>query len=125
MGYTKSPLEFRGPAKAFLSAPVCAEVRQESFFPALHANTSGSNLQALVLKTMPSFNPSLASQAFRIPLTINLMSLSENTLLGCALPESSLGAIWLKATAAQLFPIPEKPVRMAGSPEMTPSNSAG
>src|SRR5215472_12644440 len=125
MGYTRSPLEFRGPAKAFLIAAVCCDVRHESFFPALHVKTSGSNLQARVLNTMPSLNPSLASQAFRIPLTINLISLSENTLLGCAVPASSLGAIWLKATAAQLFPIREKPVRMAGSPEMTPSNSLG
>src|SRR5215472_14518617 len=125
MGYTRSPLEFRGPANAFLIAAVCCDVRQESFLPALHVKTSGSNLQARVLNTMPSFNPSLASHAFRIPLTISLMSLSENTLFGCGLPASSLGAIWLKATADQLFPIPEKPVRMAGSPEITPSNSAG
>src|SRR3974377_677966 len=106
-------------------AAVCCDVRQESVLPALHIKTSGSNLQARVLKTMPSFIPSLASQAFRIPLTINLMSLSENTLFGWALPASSLGAIWLKATADQLFPIRERPVRIAGSPEMTPSNSGG
>src|SRR5215469_11680880 len=105
MGYTRSPLEFRGPAKAFLIAAVCCDVRQESFFPALHVKTSGSKLQARVLKTMPSFNPSLASHAWRIPLTTNLMSFSEKTLLGCAFPASSLGAIWLKATADQLFPI--------------------
>src|SRR5262249_60721456 len=113
-------LELGGPANAFLIAAVCWGVRQESFLPALHTKTSGSNLQARVLKTIPSFNPSLASQAFKIPVTINLMSLSEKTLFGCGFPESSLGAIWLKATADQRFPSCGNPGRMARCPAMAP-----
>src|ERR1035438_4485044 len=121
MGYTRSPLELCGPANAFLIAPTWSGVRQASVLGPAQVNTAGSNLQARVLKTMPSFKPSFASQALRTPLTTSFLSESEKTLLGCGLPASSLGAIWLNATAAQLLPICEKPVRMAGSPETTPS----
>src|SRR2546425_6371862 len=74
IGYTRSPFEFLGPAKAFFNASTCGAARQASFFAPVHVSTAGSNLQALVLKTMLSFNPSFASHALRTPFTISFLS---------------------------------------------------
>jgi len=63
----------------------------------------------------------IASQAFMSPSTSAFRSASENSLCGSGRPLLSFGAAWLNATLRQLLPSREKPVRIAGSPETTPS----
>src|SRR5262245_42332635 len=82
-GYTWLPFESFGPANAFSIAAACCDERQPSFFvPPPHTSVFGSNLQARVLKIIPSFTPSLASHALRRPSMTTLLSLSENACPG-------------------------------------------
>jgi len=107
--------------KRFCQRTHLLRAEHESVLARLHVRTAGSKWQACGLKIIPSFRPSLSSHVFIIASASSFLSPPEKSFVGSGLPEASLGAICAKATLAQVSPIFEYPVRMAGSPETIPS----
>src|ERR1700721_260877 len=109
-----SPLPDFGPANAFFSASVCARVKQLSDLGPEQTSAAGSNAHARELNIIPSFRPSLASQAWSRQLTISLRSDGEKVCFGSGLPLASFGAASSKTAVMKPSARFECPVRMAG-----------
>ena len=70
---------------------------------------------------MPSLTPSSASQALSAPSITSFLSDSDSACRTCGTPCAFFGATVLSIVATHSSPMPEKFVRIAGAPAITPS----